>query len=417
MNDSPPRQRLLAALAAAATIGCVGAALALIRYVFHAFGFVLSALQREALVIALVMHTVIAAGCLLSIWLVRNRRVDSPTPARLVLAALPVVLLISADRLAAIAFVPIRGGHEMLQRHPVRVWTNRPGAVVDAGDRVVRINTLGLRGPELPVPKPAGEERILFLGDSVAFGIGLAEADCFVWQFEAAAGQRASDRAVRVINCSVTAYSPWQEADLLEAQCLSLAPDVVVQVFCLNDLVTQFRLRKFGGATDDIAPVEPAALEWSGLFRMIRAAKSRIQSPGRKAILERESRYSLDRMFEDPDALEMREARRVTLASMAEIQAICRRAGVPLAIVCFPYGPQITDPASKGDGPQRALESFAAERDIPFLDLLPVYQRIAADRSLVWQDLFPDSFHPTPEANALAADAILRFLVREGLVR
>ena len=417
MNNPPYRHRLLWTLAAAATIGCVGLALALIRYTLHDFGLILSLAQRESLWIAVVIHTAIAGGSLLSVLLLRHRPVDSPTSARLVLAALPILLLVSVDRLAAIAFVPIREKHETLQLHPVRVWTNRPGVVANLGDRVVRINSLGLRGPELPLDKPAGERRILFLGDSITFGIGLAREDCFVWQFEAAANRLRPDRTLRVINCSVTAYSPWQEADLLKTQCLSLAPDVVVQVFCLNDLVTKFRLRKFGGATDDIAPIEPSWLEWSGLFRMIRATKARIRNPGRKAIKERESRYSLDRLFDEPDAPEMREAWRVTLASMTRIHAICREAGIPLAIACFPYGPQITDSASRGDGPQRALESFAAARDIPFLDLLPEYQRIAGERGMIWQELFPDALHPTPEANAVAADAILSFLVKEGLIR
>ena len=71
--------------------------------------------------------------------------------------------------------------------------------------REVRVSSLGLRGPDVAARPPPGSPRVLVLGDSVAFGWGLEEAEGFAPRLAQALG-RLGARA-EVLNAGVPGYS------------------------------------------------------------------------------------------------------------------------------------------------------------------------------------------------------------------
>jgi hypothetical protein len=79
-----------------------------------------------------------------------------------------------------------------------------PGAVIKAANRyfsyTARINSLGFRGTE-PVPKRAEEYRLMLVGDSATFGMGLCDEDTISQQVERIAKEK------RGANATVTAYN------------------------------------------------------------------------------------------------------------------------------------------------------------------------------------------------------------------
>ncbi len=90
-------------------------------------------------------------------------------------------------------------------------------------------NALGLRSPELPPRKTL--PRILVLGDSVAFGWGVLEGECFAARLGASLLGRAD-----VVNAGIMGYQIQDQA----AQLARLAPlveaDLVISTFVRNDL-------------------------------------------------------------------------------------------------------------------------------------------------------------------------------------
>ena len=69
-------------------------------------------------------------------------------------------------------------GFEWMRLDPVIGWRNCSEHWAEDFDKEQRmawtkanINSLGFRGPELPVAKTEGEARIAFLGDSTTFGV------------------------------------------------------------------------------------------------------------------------------------------------------------------------------------------------------------------------------------------------------
>ena len=108
------------------------------------------------------------------------------------------------------------------------------------GANRVALNSQGLRGPEIPLAKPAGERRILALGDSVTFGWGVDQDQTFSDFLERSLAPR-PDRRWRVLNAGVNGYNTRQEVEYLERAGLSYAPDIVVLTWVDNDVEDAFQ--------------------------------------------------------------------------------------------------------------------------------------------------------------------------------
>jgi lysophospholipase L1-like esterase len=96
-----------------------------------------------------------------------------------------------------------------------------------------RINNLGLRGADMALPASA-TTRILALGDSYAFGLGVGEQETFCAVLEKAlAGQ------VEVINGGVPGFGIFQMQRLLHRLVPLLRPQVILVVFPTGDVFRQ----------------------------------------------------------------------------------------------------------------------------------------------------------------------------------
>ena len=108
-------------------------------------------------------------------------------------------------------------------------------------DVQVSTNSLGLRGPEVLVPKPPDRYRVLVLGDSFTFGWGVELADA--WHARMARELQATGaRSIEVVAAGVPGWSPPQEFVFLEQRGLDLQPDLVLWQLCSNDLLEMERL-------------------------------------------------------------------------------------------------------------------------------------------------------------------------------
>jgi lysophospholipase L1-like esterase len=97
----------------------------------------------------------------------------------------------------------------------------------------VSINSLGLRGPELP-RRAEDELRVLFLGDSLVAAFEVEDPFTFVRRVEQELGARLG-RTVRAINGGVRGYGTDQYLLLYEERARALDPDVVVVFVSGND--------------------------------------------------------------------------------------------------------------------------------------------------------------------------------------
>jgi lysophospholipase L1-like esterase len=98
----------------------------------------------------------------------------------------------------------------------------------------VHVNALGLRGPERTLGKPPTRARILVLGDSFAFGFGVAQDETFSSELERLLGERGL--RVEVLSSGVPGWSLDNELVYLRSEGFDLEPDLILLATCENDL-------------------------------------------------------------------------------------------------------------------------------------------------------------------------------------
>lgn len=312
-------------------------------------------------------------------------------------------------------------GMPIWEYDPQLTYVHRPNAVGHWGSfpgaYPLRTNRWGHADTDFPREKPAGEWRAVVLGDSVAMGFALAHADALPEHLERrlAAG---AGRPVQVINAAVSGYGTAQYPEALR-RALAFAPDLALIGFCLNDVL--------GPRSDDprrsdnwlalsgVARTTNPLLAWviaeTGVGRLILRARAWLAEERPTAVAMEHRRRAAALVADAGDAA-VEEQWRLTLAELDRAVAVARDAGVPLAVVVFPYVTQL-GPDGPRD-PQRRLAAWAAERRVALFDAAtPLDRRVAAGEKA--ETFYLDELHFGPQGNAAVADGLAAWLVQQRL--
>lgn len=299
----------------------------------------------------------------------------------------------------------------------------RPGVTIPLHDFTVRVNPLGLRGPDT-TPQPApGRRRLLFLGDSVVYGEGLEQQDTLPTLLETALndGRRTP---TEVLNAAAPGYNTEAELAFLRELGLSLAPDGVILGVSLNDYGPAPGLTPFGFLTAN--PADRTALPWlsnhSEFYMLLRwtityargglwyqHAKAAAPPPAAKKPETFDDKWpAIDRgiaimhkkFYAAPSGAGWDSVRR----SLAALRDLTRARGLPLWVVIFPEKDQIELPQPNLD-PQRQWLALCTEVGVHCLDLQPAFAAAASQGSL-----FQDTQHPNAAGMRIAAPAVAAFV-------
>ena len=241
---------------------------------------------------------------------------------------------------------------------------------------------------------------------------------------------------IEVYNFGIVASNIDGYRIVLEEQALAFDPDLVLLgIYVGNDLristaKTAFDHHAYAisrAASDIRQRLAARRLARTGEFRDVTGAAGAGAADLEAPITTRE-RYleSVRRelaFFREDGSSKVARAWFDSLASLAQIAALCRERGVPLAVVVSPSHPQVSralleegarsagiDPAGLDVAvPQRRLLEFFAERGVPVLDLLPAFARAARERDAGGFYLNNDT-HWSVSGNEIAAREIARFL-------
>ena len=184
--------------------------------------------------------------------------------ARIALLLATVAVVLGAFELGLRAFwggYYLKGDRTYVMPSATRGWANSPSTTAVYGEAEFRFdvnhNELGFRGPEVSPEKSPGKLRVLMLGDSFTYGIGVADSETFSARLEAL------DPRLEVLNSGVNGYGTAQELLLLRDQGLALHPDVVMVVFFWNDVGNNYArvFPRFSLSDDALAWPEPIAVD------------------------------------------------------------------------------------------------------------------------------------------------------------
>ena len=259
------------------------------------------------------------------------------------IAALALAIL--AAELAARSCSPdylvrTRGLHVFSARYG---WVARKASALSLDGQRVTLNEHGYRGRVLALPRDRERTRVIVLGDSIAFGLGVSDDQTFCSLLDA------RRNGIEVANLAVPGYGPDQELLALEQDGLRLEPDVVVLAHCLaNDLAEamlpvslydgrtpkpRFRLRGDGLELDGSSLAQSAGgralqrlSDHSHLFNRLAAVlpwERRAPGPHWR------ERYQ-DALRDEVDVL------RVNLALVRRMHERCRARGITLLVALFP---------------------------------------------------------------------------------
>lgn len=380
---------------------------------FHFRGFPSSESLLEMRRSRLIFAGAGALACLAGLLLRRGpRALRTPMATRVALIGLgcvPLLVLERATRPFVERLTELYAADESLG------WRHRASVTDTYWGEPVRINSHGLRGPERAPEKGPGVKRVLFLGDSVVFGLALdEEAHTIPARLEREL-EAAGTAGVECLNAAVCGWSTWQQLRFLEAEGERWQPDLVLLGFVLNDVTERQALTAFGGATSGAQLAYGADSGWrawlaeSGVYLAVR--ELRLRRALRRQEEQRASpSLSAYHVILESDSDAVQAAWKLVLPEVEAMAAWCRARTIPFALVVFPYALQLDDPAL--DAPQWILTSFAQRRALPCLDLLPALAQ-AARAEGGRTEIFLDGLHPTARGSQLSAREIARFL-REG---
>jgi hypothetical protein len=261
-------------------------------------------------------------------------------------------------------------------------------------ERPVRVNALGLRGPEVP-EKTADEIRVLCLGDSTTYGQGLAEDDTLPALLErdiAAGGKRA-----RAVNGGLRGYGTEQELALLEDLGPRIRADFVVLFWYPNDLEAPDVAGTFARLAHEVpveydaqAPLEGLALwAWSAKQFVRRSALvMEVHDVWSSLTAERLTPAEIDRGFERFDR------------SLADLARVAGAQGSRLLVAAIPTAGMVAAGEAGRAIPRRVGERAAAQ-GIAFVDLTEPLAELHRENGKL--PLLPYDWHYTGEANRAMA--------------
>jgi hypothetical protein len=173
---------------------------------------------------------------------------------------------------------------------PLLVYELRPGARIrfprerGQGTVTLEVNALGLRDrPGLAHQKPAGGKRVLVVGDSIVFGLGVELEETLAKRLEAEL--RARGLETECIGVAVSGYDALQAVQLLRTKGLAFGPHLVVFAYNLTDAMDfSGELGQFFEALTYSEPMpgdglRRAVLPWSQAARWVFWRLSRRRAP------------------------------------------------------------------------------------------------------------------------------------------
>ncbi len=155
-------------------------------------------------------------------------------------------------------------------RHPYLLYVPSPGYRNADGDRH---NSLGFRGEEVERHKPPGRYRIVALGGSTTYGVGVKTyREAYPYVLERELRNRGCD-SVEVINAGVGDYDSWPILINFLFRVLDLQPDMVIYYEGTNEVETRmvFPFEAYrSDNTGRVSPPEASDGGWIDRFVLLR---------------------------------------------------------------------------------------------------------------------------------------------------
>jgi lysophospholipase L1-like esterase len=277
------------------------------------------------------------------------------------------------------------------------------------------LNADGLR--DRPIREKTDRNRLLFLGDSVAF-YGDSLDDTLVAYMRAELGRQHHFEKLEIINAGIKGYTNYQELQYLKKFGLNFKPDIVGVEFCLNDLhkfLHSFQVENgqivygtYNFSSEALGNVQTKprtlAQRIADKSYLLRWLKSNIGIVSKIISWKAHNGYSFDYRVDISNAWQDGAWKNIE-AQLAEAAALGHSRSFKMFVVVVPVAPQYESSYVARDRdyvlkPQRKLKEICERLNIPFYDLYPDLNA----------ELFEDDgIHLTKEGRQIAGRRLAAF--------
>jgi len=263
-----------------------------------------------------------------------------------------------------------------------------------------QINSFGMRDQHYKLSASKGVHRIVAMGDSVTFGLGVPLENTYSKKLELALNQEApAGESFQVMNFGVSGYSTDSELELFKLKARLFKPDVVVVGYVMNDPIHTSLLAKAAVAT----------MKKDSDFGKL-AKKSQLLAWMKMNWMKATTGLNSMSIYEPFYAIEGERWASV-VESMKSFKRLSEEDGFQLVVVVFPMLYDFQDyPFERY---HRQVLRLLNELDIDHIDLLTPYRRFDAQEFRVLEN---DAWHPNELGHKIAADKLQSYLEEAGLL-
>jgi hypothetical protein len=281
----------------------------------------------------------------------------------------------------------------------------------------VRVNSNGLRGPEVSYAKPPGVYRVLVLGDSFTFALQVDEQETFVARLAERLQAKRPGVTIETLNAGVDGWSTANEYAWVGLEGFRYQPDLVLVMFYVGndpgdnaDLVgspDQLDRRDLGRQESPLQALRERLASVSLAYNLFEQGVLAKLQPDRSDETTAGSRPAKSERRGNAERKEI--GWDISEALLRRMRGLCEQRGCDLAVVAIPTFDQVLDP----NVPLKPLEELQSESGVPVIDLLPTFR--AQPKATRERLYFEQNRHWTAAGHALAADQVTTELLRLGL--
>jgi lysophospholipase L1-like esterase len=272
------------------------------------------------------------------------------------------------------------------------------------GKLIVR-NTDGFRDRDFMIPKPPSIYRILVLGDSFVWGVGLDMKDTLPKILESMLHKEMKTPKIEVINAGEGGYNTRQELLRFRDKGLKYEPNMVILVYFLNDVLNSVLPEKKNtkSALNSITTNLVRLLRVMELrSRIVMFVSQRIRDIIRKIYLDEQNPFllvdTMNNLYTN-DYIGWVNSKK----DLFEISRICKEHNAYFIGVIYPALYYLDN--YRAAFAHKAISDYFHSINVPVIDLLPFFQFKGKRYRSLWINLIDG--HPNAEANYIAAKALV----------
>ncbi|MFH8086729.1 MAG: SGNH/GDSL hydrolase family protein [Candidatus Aenigmatarchaeota archaeon] len=118
------------------------------------------------------------------------------------------------------------------------------GTWVCESPTTIKINSYGFRDYEYSLEKPSNTIRIVAVGDSHTFGLGVELEDTYPKVLEKRLNERNDKKKYEVLNFGVPAYDLNEKIEVLKSKALNFSPDIIIFQYTGDDILFNMELQE-----------------------------------------------------------------------------------------------------------------------------------------------------------------------------